>query len=121
MRLMPVAEMHYGHVINSLLRVKMRGAREKLQHACIYGSLDGAVGAIVPVAESAFKLLLQLQTRLEYLMPHCAGLNPRAYRNFAPRYISRRPKCKQILDGELLQQYVCHRAPYSPMLLQSID
>jgi hypothetical protein len=127
MRLIPVAEMNYGHIINALIQVRTRGAAQKLQHATVFGmffaillygaaltlmccvpigSLEGAVGMVIPLAEHAYDLLLQLQGKLEFMIPHCGGLNPKAYRSFAPRYISKRPKCRVLLDNELLEQYV---------------
>jgi|SRR6218665_978149 len=43
-------------------------------------SLDGSIGFLLPIPEKTYRRLLMLQNTLNSLLPHLAGLNPKAYR-----------------------------------------
>ena len=49
-------------------------------HSVPAGTLDGAVGLILPVTEKTYRRLHMLQTKLVECIPHYAGLNPKAFR-----------------------------------------
>ena len=43
-------------------------------------TLDGGVGLLLPMQEKTYRRLLMLQNALNTLLPHHAGLNPKAFR-----------------------------------------
>lgn len=43
-------------------------------------TLDGGVGLLLPMQEKTYRRLLMLQNALNSLLPHHAGLNPKAFR-----------------------------------------
>ena len=51
------------------------------RHCLVYGTLDGGLGAVVPVIETVYRRLQMLERRLTLGLPHRAGLNPRAFRS----------------------------------------
>eukprot|EP00051_Salpingoeca_urceolata_P012705 m.157284 g.157284 ORF g.157284 m.157284 type:complete len:1480 (-) comp17579_c0_seq5:122-4561(-) len=68
------------------------------RHVTCFGSLEGAIGTILPVPEAVYKRLLMLQARMTVGLQHHAGLNPKAYR--AAR--GERQLSRNVLDGSLL-------------------
>ena len=45
------------------------------------GTLDGALGLLLPMPEKTYRRLHMLQTKLIDCIPHIAGLNPKAFRS----------------------------------------
>lgn len=43
-------------------------------------TLDGGLGLLLPMQEKTYRRLLMLQNALTTMLPHHAGLNPRAFR-----------------------------------------
>lgn len=43
-------------------------------------TLDGGIGLLLPMQEKTYRRLLMLQNALSTMLPHHAGLNPRAFR-----------------------------------------
>lgn len=43
-------------------------------------TLDGGVGLLLPMQEKTYRRLLMLQNALNVMLPHHAGLNPKAFR-----------------------------------------
>lgn len=43
-------------------------------------TLDGGIGLLLPMQEKTYRRLLMLQNALTTMLPHHAGLNPRAFR-----------------------------------------
>ncbi len=43
-------------------------------------TLDGGVGLLLPMQEKTYRRLLMLQNALNTMLPHHAGLNPKAFR-----------------------------------------
>lgn len=50
-------------------------------HAALpVATLDGGIGLLLPMQEKTYRRLLMLQNALTTMLPHHAGLNPRAFR-----------------------------------------
>lgn len=47
---------------------------------CPVATLDGGIGLLLPMQEKTYRRLLMLQNALTTMLPHHAGLNPRAFR-----------------------------------------
>lgn len=47
---------------------------------CPTATLDGGIGLLLPMQEKTYRRLLMLQNALTTMLPHHAGLNPRAFR-----------------------------------------
>eukprot|EP00744_Colponema_vietnamica_P008634 GILI01012311.1.p1 GENE.GILI01012311.1~~GILI01012311.1.p1 ORF type:complete len:642 (+),score=193.96 GILI01012311.1:47-1927(+) len=75
------------------------------KHAAFFGATDGALGVVVPLEETVFRRLNTLHSVMVNSLPQVAGLNPRAFRAFAPWHKMRRPAKKNILDGQVLYMY----------------
>lgn len=43
-------------------------------------TLDGGIGLLLPMQEKTYRRLLMLQNALNTMLPHHAGLNPKAFR-----------------------------------------
>ncbi|ETE60725.1 Cleavage and polyadenylation specificity factor subunit 1 [Ophiophagus hannah] len=70
------------------------------------------MGLLLPMQEKTYRRLLMLQNALTSMLPHHAGLNPRAFR-YSPGqrmlHVDRRilqNAVRNILDGELLNRYL---------------
>jgi len=73
------------------------------RHLLMYGSKEGAVGLVLPIAESLYRRLHMLQSRLTTGLQHRAGLNPRGYR--AVSRVDRHGARRNVLDGNLLSLF----------------
>lgn len=49
-------------------------------HGISSATLDGGIGLLLPMQEKTYRRLLMLQNALTTMLPHHAGLNPRAFR-----------------------------------------
>ncbi len=71
-------------------------------HTVLYGALDGSRGQVLPVTEEVYRRLEMVQTRLNVVQPHVAGLNPRALHALARRDRALHVAERGVLDGDLL-------------------
>ncbi|XP_049709943.1 cleavage and polyadenylation specificity factor subunit 1 isoform X4 [Elephas maximus indicus] len=115
MRLLRRADFHVGAHVNTFWRTPCRGATEgpskksvvwENKHITWFATLDGGVGLLLPMQEKTYRRLLMLQNALTTMLPHHAGLNPRAFRML---HVDRRVlqnAVRNVLDGELLNRYL---------------
>ncbi|XP_069051049.1 cleavage and polyadenylation specificity factor subunit 1 isoform X1 [Lepisosteus oculatus] len=115
MRLLRRADFNVGAHVNTFWRMPCRGAMEgpskKLlawenKHITWFATLDGGIGLLLPMQEKTYRRLLMLQNALTTMIPHHAGLNPKAYRMLHADRRSLQNAVRNILDGELLNKYL---------------
>uniref|UniRef100_A0A1A8MHN9 Cleavage and polyadenylation specificity factor subunit 1 n=3 Tax=Nothobranchius pienaari TaxID=704102 RepID=A0A1A8MHN9_9TELE len=115
MRLLRRADINAGAQINALWRMPCRGTQESgskkaltwdNKHITWFATLDGGVGLLLPMPEKTYRRLLMLQNALTTLLPHHAGLNPKAFRMMHCDRRSLQNAVRNILDGELLNKYL---------------
>uniref|UniRef100_A0A7N8Y8V1 Cleavage and polyadenylation specificity factor subunit 1 n=1 Tax=Mastacembelus armatus TaxID=205130 RepID=A0A7N8Y8V1_9TELE len=115
MRLLRRADFNAGAHINTLWRMPCRGAldtgsKKSLtwdnKHITWFATLDGGVGLLLPMQEKTYRRLLMLQNALTTMLPHHAGLNPKAFRMLHSDRRSLQNAVRNILDGELLNKYL---------------
>jgi cleavage and polyadenylation specificity factor subunit 1 len=78
------------------------------EHALLFGTNAGSLGAFCPVDESVYKRLETVQKKLTTGLEHRAGLNPKAHRMVtatSKRARSRRPE-RNVLNGGLLAKFL---------------
>ncbi|KAK2503085.1 hypothetical protein MC885_018772 [Smutsia gigantea] len=115
MRLLRRADFHVGAHVNTFWRTPCRGPAEgpskksvvwENKHITWFATLDGGIGLLLPMQEKTYRRLLMLQNALTTMLPHHAGLNPRAFRML---HVDRRilqNAVRNVLDGELLNRYL---------------
>ncbi|XP_047641345.1 cleavage and polyadenylation specificity factor subunit 1 [Phacochoerus africanus] len=115
MRLLRRADFHVGAHVNTFWRTPCRGATDgpskksvvwENKHITWFATLDGGIGLLLPMQEKTYRRLLMLQNALTTMLPHHAGLNPRAFRML---HVDRRVlqnAVRNVLDGELLNRYL---------------
>uniref|UniRef100_A0A3B4WPW0 Cleavage and polyadenylation specificity factor subunit 1 n=1 Tax=Seriola lalandi dorsalis TaxID=1841481 RepID=A0A3B4WPW0_SERLL len=115
MRLLRRADFNAGANINTFWRMPCRGAldagsKKSLtwdnKHITWFATLDGGVGLLLPMQEKTYRRLLMLQNALTTMLPHHAGLNPKAFRMLHSDRRSLQNAVRNILDGELLNKYL---------------
>lgn len=115
-KLLSRAEFHVGAHVTKFLRLQMlpttsdrtgtAPASDKTNRfALLFGTLDGSIGCVAPLDEITFRRLQSLQKKLVDTVPHVAGLNPRAFRQFRSNGKAHKPGPDSIVDGELLCHY----------------
>ncbi|XP_025700408.1 cleavage and polyadenylation specificity factor subunit 1 isoform X2 [Arachis hypogaea] len=112
-KLLSRAEFHVGAHVTKFLRLQMlstsdrsgSGSDKTNRFALLFGTLDGSIGCIAPLDELTFRRLQSLQRKLVDAVPHLAGLNPRAFRQFRSNGKAHRPGPDSIVDCELLCHY----------------
>ncbi|KAL1319206.1 hypothetical protein HN51_071507 [Arachis hypogaea] len=112
-KLLSRAEFHVGAHVTKFLRLQMlstsdrsgSGSDKTNRFALLFGTLDGSIGCIAPLDELTFRRLQSLQRKLVDAVPHLAGLNPRAFRQFQSNGKAHRPGPDSIVDCELLCHY----------------
>lgn len=120
--LLPRAEAHTGAGVNDMARVRLGltrspsdATRAANRHAVVFGTVAGAVAAVVPLGSEVFERLGFLAKAMVGRLVQPAALNPRAHRAFAQQDKSRnvyhqafaRAKTgKTMLDGDLLWRFV---------------
>uniref|UniRef100_H2ZS88 Cleavage and polyadenylation specificity factor subunit 1 n=1 Tax=Latimeria chalumnae TaxID=7897 RepID=H2ZS88_LATCH len=115
LRLLRRADFNVGANVNTFWRTPCRGTLEgptkkssawENKHITWFATLDGGVGLLLPMQEKTYRRLLMLQNALTTMIPHHAGLNPKAYRmlHVDRRYLQN--AVRNILDGELLNRYL---------------
>ena len=83
----------------------------------LYATFEGSLGVVRVLDEKTHLVLEMLQERMVDLLPHPAGLNPRAYRLVHHTSVHAAPlrsRAKNILDGNLLLRYLA--LPYDVQL-----
>ncbi|TKC44298.1 hypothetical protein EI555_001743 [Monodon monoceros] len=83
-----------------------RGGAHGAHTVSALATLDGGIGLLLPMQEKTYRRLLMLQNALTTMLPHHAGLNPRAFRML---HVDRRVlqnAVRNVLDGELLNRYL---------------
>ncbi|XP_060948434.1 cleavage and polyadenylation specificity factor subunit 1 isoform X2 [Limanda limanda] len=115
MRLLRRADFNAGANINTFWRMPCRGALEAgnkksltwdNKHITWFATLDGGVGLLLPMQEKTYRRLLMLQNALNTMLPHHAGLNPKAFRMLHSDRRNLQNTVRNILDGELLNKYL---------------
>lgn len=115
MRLLRRADFNVGSHVNAFWRMPCRGtldtANKKAltwdnKHITWFATLDGGVGLLLPMQEKTYRRLLMLQNALTTMLPHHAGLNPKAFRMLHCDRRTLQNAVKNILDGELLNKYL---------------
>uniref|UniRef100_F6RG92 Cleavage and polyadenylation specificity factor subunit 1 n=2 Tax=Ornithorhynchus anatinus TaxID=9258 RepID=F6RG92_ORNAN len=115
MRLLRRADFHVGAHVNAFWRTPCRGAAEgpskksivwENKHITWFATLDGGIGLLLPMQEKTYRRLLMLQNALTTMLPHHAGLNPRAFRLLHVDRRTLQNAVRNILDGELLNRYL---------------
>nr|DAD18663.1 TPA_asm: hypothetical protein HUJ06_020126 [Nelumbo nucifera] len=115
-KLLSRAEFHVGAHVTKFLRLQMLptssdrttaapSSDKTNRFALLFGTLDGSIGCIAPLDELTFRRLQTLQRKLIDAVPHVAGLNPRAFRQFHSNGKAHRPGPENIVDCELLCHY----------------
>eukprot|EP00058_Branchiostoma_floridae_P027042 XP_002612533.1 hypothetical protein BRAFLDRAFT_120973 [Branchiostoma floridae] len=116
-RLVRRADFNVGSHVNTFFRVRCKimdpsGERRRdadtvaKRHVTMFATLDGGLGALLPMAEKTYRRLLMLQNTLMTHMPFPAGLNPKAFRMLKHNHRSLINACRNILDGELLWKFL---------------
>ncbi|KAJ8403064.1 hypothetical protein AAFF_G00359800 [Aldrovandia affinis] len=115
MRLLRRADFNVGAHVNAFWRMPCRGAMESgskkaltwdNKHITWFATLDGGVGLLLPMQEKTYRRLLMLQNALTTMLPHHAGLNPKAFRMLHTDRRTLQNAVRNILDGELLNKYL---------------
>lgn len=115
MRLLRRADFNAGANINTFWRMPCRGALDGSskkaltwdnKHITWFATLDGGIGLLLPMQEKTYRRLLMLQNALNTMLPHHAGLNPKAFRMMHADRRSLQNVVRNILDGELLSKYL---------------
>ncbi|XP_051519107.1 cleavage and polyadenylation specificity factor subunit 1 [Myxocyprinus asiaticus] len=115
MRLLRRADFNVGAHVNAFWRMPCRGTLETAskksltwdnKHITWFATLDGGVGLFLPMQEKTYRRLLMLQNALTTMLPHHAGLNPKAFRMLHCDRRMLQNAVKNILDGELLNKYL---------------
>lgn len=115
MRLLRRADFNAGAHINTFWRMPCKGALDSgskkaltwdNKHITWFATLDGGMGLLLPMQEKTYRRLLMLQNALTTMLPHHAGLNPKAFRMLHSDRRSLQNAVRNILDGELLNKYL---------------
>lgn len=85
--------------------------------ALLFGTSEGALMLVQPLAEAAFRNLLWMHAKLCTELPHPCGLHPRAFRLFrgVRRKLPEQRRRAVIIDLDL----ICDRYPSQPHEEQS--
>ncbi|KAM6958697.1 cleavage and polyadenylation specificity factor subunit 1 [Aplochiton taeniatus] len=115
MRLLRRADFNVGANVNTFWRMPCRGALDTAskksltwdnKHITWFATLDGGLGLLLPMQEKTYRRLLMLQNALTTMLPHHAGLNPKAFRMLHTDRRTLTNAVRNILDGELLNKYL---------------
>ncbi|XP_049332334.1 cleavage and polyadenylation specificity factor subunit 1 [Astyanax mexicanus] len=115
MRLLRRADFNVGANVNTFWRMPCRGlldpaSKKSLtwdnKHITWFATLDGGIGLLLPMQEKTYRRLLMLQNALTTMLPHHAGLNPKAFRMLHTDRRTLQNAVRNILDGELLNKYL---------------
>uniref|UniRef100_A0A8C7IBT0 Cleavage and polyadenylation specificity factor subunit 1 n=1 Tax=Oncorhynchus kisutch TaxID=8019 RepID=A0A8C7IBT0_ONCKI len=115
MRLLRRADFNVGAHVNAFWRMPCRGALDTATKKTLawdnkqitwFATLDGGIGLLLPMQEKTYRRLLMLQNALTTMLPHHAGLNPKAFRMLHADRRQLQNAVRNILDGELLNKYL---------------
>ncbi|XP_063041814.1 cleavage and polyadenylation specificity factor subunit 1 [Engraulis encrasicolus] len=115
MRLLRRADFNVGSHVNALWRMPCRGTQDITSKKALtwdnkfiswFATLDGGIGLLLPMQEKTYRRLLMLQNALTTMLPHHAGLNPKAFRMLNSDRRTLQNPVRNILDGELLNKYL---------------
>ncbi|XP_053718091.1 cleavage and polyadenylation specificity factor subunit 1 [Synchiropus splendidus] len=115
MRLLRRADFNVGANINTFWRMPCRraldGSSKKSsawinKHSTWFATLDGGIGLLLPMQEKIYRRLLMLQNALTTMIPHHAGLSPKAFRMMQSDRRGLQNQIRNVLDGELLNKYL---------------
>ncbi|XP_030644756.1 cleavage and polyadenylation specificity factor subunit 1 [Chanos chanos] len=115
MRLLRRADFNVGAHVNTFWRMPCHGIQDPNnkkaltwdnKHITWFASLDGGIGLLLPMQEKTYRRLLMLQNALTTMLPHHAGLNPKAFRMLHSDRRTLQNPVRNILDGELLNKYL---------------
>ncbi|MCJ8745996.1 hypothetical protein PDJAM_G00136680 [Pangasius djambal] len=115
LRLLRRADFNAGAHVNTFWRMPCRGVLDPAskkslswdnKHITWFATLDGGIGLLLPMQEKTYRRLLMLQNALTTMLPHHAGLNPKAFRMLHTDRRTLQNAVRNILDGELLNKYL---------------
>ncbi|XP_077446808.1 cleavage and polyadenylation specificity factor subunit 1 [Stigmatopora argus] len=115
MRLLRRADFNVGAHVNAFWRMPCRGTMDAgtkksltwdNKHITWFATLDGGIGLLLPMQEKTYRRLLMLQNALNTVLPHHAGLNPKAFRMMHFERRGLQNTVRNILDGELLNKFL---------------
>jgi len=110
-RLLPNGGIYLGSRINRFLRVRDLESLVRPNSAgtqvSAFVTVDGSIGAVVPISDSDWKVLSALQIKLNQIpqLPRYAGLNPRGFRSFKPQTQDVQIHRKGLVDAQLAGEY----------------
>eukprot|EP00903_Cladosiphon_okamuranus_P018754 g17257.t1 len=106
-KLLCQSDFYLGSRVAKLTRRRTRGnLRDGARYCLLAGTLDGGLGAILPVDERVFRRLYALQGIMSNALSHNGAANPRAYRLFDHGPTFRYETKQNMLDGSLLWRFV---------------
>ncbi|XP_059899006.1 cleavage and polyadenylation specificity factor subunit 1 isoform X1 [Gadus macrocephalus] len=115
MRLLRRADFNAGANVNTFWRMPCRGSQDVASKKTLtwdnkqitwFATLDGGLGLLLPMQEKTYRRLLMLQNALNTMLPHHAGLNPKAFRMLHSDRRTLQNAVRNVLDGELLNKYL---------------
>ncbi|XP_058233141.1 cleavage and polyadenylation specificity factor subunit 1 isoform X2 [Hemibagrus wyckioides] len=115
LRLLRRADFNAAAHANTFWRMPCRGVLDPAskkalswdnKHITWFATLDGGIGLLLPMQEKTYRRLLMLQNALTTMLPHHAGLNPKAFRMLHTDRRTLQNAVRNILDGELLNKYL---------------
>ena len=117
-RLVKMVDFNAGCKINSFVNIKCKSLffhtqqndQRKLKEldnkmVSYFGTLDGALGYVLPVQEKLYRRLRMLQNTMYSVLVQSAGLNPKAYRYPLEGWRLLANSSKGIVDGDLIFQF----------------
>ncbi|CAM9158991.1 unnamed protein product [Ectocarpus sp. 12 AP-2014] len=106
-KLLCQSDFYLGSRVGKLTRRRTRGnLRDGARYCLLAGTLDGGLGAVLPVDERVFRRLYALQGIMSNALGHNGAANPRAYRLFDHGPTFRYETKQNMLDGSLLWRFV---------------
>ena len=108
--LLAKSQFHVGGKVSELLclPVTYPGRQSVAYHVLYFGTTSGGIGTVFPIPEQVFRRLSMIAHKLQTIVPHFSGLNPKAYRKFKPnyRFPSRQRRDNNMIDGRLVRQFL---------------
>ncbi|CAM9961955.1 unnamed protein product, partial [Hapterophycus canaliculatus] len=107
-KLLCQSDFYLGSRVAKLTRRRTRGnLRDGARYCLLAGTLDGGLGAILPVDERVFRRLYALQGIMSNALGHNGAANPRrSYRLYDHGPTFRYETKQNMLDGTLLWRFV---------------
>jgi cleavage and polyadenylation specificity factor subunit 1 len=123
--LLAKAQFHLGQRASQIIRIPiMKEMNVLAYHMLLFGTTSGTysptsfrlidmfpvggIGALSPISEQVFRRLTMISHKMQTLIPHFAGLNPKAFRKFDAnyRFPSRQRRENNLIDGRLVSEYL---------------